>query len=80
MVESRVGRGRREIGRLLPTVFSNIPPATGRFELRGGPPGKHRIAIRQPDVGFTRDIEVVVTESDAANVEIRFREEDLHLN
>lgn len=52
----------------------------GRFELRGIDPGKHRLAIRQPDVGFFRDIEVEVTESASANVEIRFREDDLRLN
>ncbi len=60
--------------------YHAVTDVSGRFELRGVPPGKHRVAIRQPDVGFTRDIEVAVTKSEAANVEIRFRDEDLRLN
>lgn len=60
--------------------YHAVTDINGRFELLGVPPGRHRVAIRQPDVGFTRDIEVVVTESEAAIVEIRFREEDLRLN
>lgn len=60
--------------------FHAVTDSDGRFELHDVPPGKHHLAIRQPDVGFTRDIEVVVTESEASNVEVRFRDEDLRLN
>lgn len=60
--------------------FHAVTDSEGRFELRGVPPGKHRLAIRQPDVGFAREIEVTVTESETADVEVRFREEDLRLN
>lgn len=60
--------------------YHAVTDRDGRFELRGVPPGKHRLAIRQPDVGFSREVEVVVTDSEATNVEIRFRDEDLRLN
>lgn len=60
--------------------FHAVTDSEGRFELRGVRPGKHRLAIRQPDVGFSREVEVVVTESETANVEVRFREDDLRLN
>lgn len=60
--------------------YHAVTDSDGRFELRGVPLGKHRLAIRQPDVGFFRDIEIVVTDSAATNVEVRFRDEDLRLN
>lgn len=60
--------------------YHAVTDSNGQFELRGVPSGKHRLAIRQPDVGFFRNIEVEVTEFGATNVEVRFREDDLRLN
>lgn len=56
-----------------------VTNAQGEFRLDGLPPGRHMIAVRQPDGGLKRDIEVEIPPEGEATLPIEFTPADLDL-
>jgi plastocyanin len=49
----------------------------GTFRIAGVPPGRHRLAVRQPSGGLKRDLAVDVRAAETAHVDVRFTSADV---
>lgn len=54
-----------------------VTAADGRFEIAGVPPGRHRVAVRQPAGRLERDLAVDVRSGEVTQLTIRFTPADL---
>jgi plastocyanin len=54
-----------------------VTNADGTFRIAGVPAGRHRLAVRQPSGGLSRDLTVDVRASETVHVNLRFTSEDM---
>lgn len=54
-----------------------VTSADGRFRIEGVPPGRHRIAVRQPSGSLARDVAVDIRPGETARVDVAFNAGDL---
>jgi plastocyanin len=54
-----------------------VSAADGSFQIRNVPPGRHRIAIRQPSGRLARDLTVDVRPGETIQLEVRFSPPDI---
>jgi plastocyanin len=51
----------------------------GSFVIQAVPPGRHRIAVRQPAGGLARDLMIHIRASETTRVDVRFTPPDIHM-